>query len=402
MIGSHGKWAAALAAALALSGLVCARADEVHLRNGRILDAERIDKGEKLWTLHTSFGAIQVKAEDVVKVVPGRPRAEAKPPDPKDPPVDGAAKGTGTAEAAPAEAVETGPVAEPDPKGPAAAGPANPVEPAADAAGGGKKPCCGKPIQPEYPYGMPGQPGGPPLGGSVAEEIARSEDADAKLELIAEFAESVDPQGLPILVELTRDRIVVVGTAAVRALGAYDESEATLFLLETLQTAGETKYQAALEAVGAWYHRHQEDPEFSLARALGTLDSPRAAQLLFAVANVDYPNVRPTVLEFLEGPDGALRASAVKCMKFYIDKDLKPRLDALLLDPDAGVRRETCFAAVVLKYKAAMPRLVDMLQDPDANVSAAALKALRLLSGVPLPPEPAAWRNYLENRPKKR
>ncbi len=351
-------------ALLASAILSTAAADEVHLSNGRILDASGIEKTDRVWTLTTDFGRISVSATDVVKVVP-----QAQPA--SDPP----------ARTVPRMGARNAPVT-------------RAASRSADGRIGSARSAthrCSPPPRPEFGATAHSGPG-------ADEEIARSQDTAARLALVRRLADSADPEGVPILLDLADDPIVVVRQAAAEALGVHDAAEALAGLLRLASADDPFLAEPSLRGIGRWYERNRNREDFSLASLIRSLDPEPAGRLLFACAAVDRAGTRELVRTFLDSGRPPLRAAAVRAMRWHLDRGLKPLLPALLVDAEPSVRQEAAIACALLKYKDGMPRLVELLGDAQPDVAAAAHGALKLLSGVPLPADPEAWRALLQHR----
>lgn len=197
------------------------------------------------------------------------------------------------------------------------------------------------------------------------------------------------------------DDIGAVRNAALTALGAYDQPEALLFLLDRTSPDESPDAQPAVEGVGKWYKRNKDGKDFSLQKTIEKMDPPIGGELLYATAVADFPTVRPTALALLNAPAPRLRAAAIKTLRYFMDAELAPRLVDFLADDNAWVKCEAAIGCALLKVYDAIPKLIDMLEDPEPVVGQSAHIALKLLVGVPLPPKPDDWRAYLKNNPVK-
>ncbi len=326
-------------AALVLAGAPLA-ADEVVLKNGRVIEASRIEPGARQWSLTTELGVIEVPAAEVDRVTRKRDTPAAVDADAAPAPLSDPAKSR----------------EEPEPKtDPAAAGPFPPV--------------------------------------------ALSESAEDRVARIAALARDANAEGLQEVLALISDEAVAVRIAALAALGAWDDAGALEAMLEAAaQDDDPFGSDAAHRGLADWFRRQKSVAGFSLETVLASLSPTQSGALLFAAGIADAAVVRPLARALLDSGAGPLRAAALGVLRYHMDRELKPRLAALLGDADDSVRVEAALACAVLRCKDQMRPLAGMLEDPDPRVRESAHTALKLLSGVPLPAEPAAWNAWLAAR----
>lgn len=114
-----------------------------------------------------------------------------------------------------------------------------------------------------------------------------------------------------------------------------------------------------------------------LAEALRTEQDPRVREAIFtSLIRLGGTESVDAVLPYLRIDDANLRTGALDALRAMIDH-ARPRLAALLTDPDPDVRLLSCDLLRDLPSAEATPLLCEVLaQDPELNVCAAAVDVL--------------------------
>lgn len=327
--------------------------DEVHLKNGKVLEADRVEEvGDKL-VLTTEYMTVEVLRIDVARVV----RKDAvKPPEEVLTP----AGASGSDRGSPAGTVE-------------------------------RRRCTPLEI--------------PRFGDLVrtAEDEDRerrlADGTDPRLAEIAGWEASADPKGIARLVELSQDVQPVIHDAALRALGVFDDPDALRILLGQVDHETASVRLAAREGVKRWCARNREVGGVqALQEALQRLDPAQSARLILRAGYFDPEWSRPSVLHGIEWGGSATRLAALMTLRRNQDSSLPGRLPVLLADADWSVRREAAEAAAECGDERCLRFLIDQLGDPEAQVRDTAHRTLRSLTRLDLPADERAWRAWHRER----
>lgn len=352
----------ALLVLLAVCGL-CAPVygDEVHLKNGSVLDATRIEKGEKTWRVTTSLGVVEVRAEDVLKVV------ERKKPAPTDPPSQG-------------NGVDA-------PKDPV---PAQQRPP--------RRRCTPPPVV-EWPMGLEPIPAEGHTSKPVDSVALQKASVREVLDQIARIRKEAPADGAATLLVLLDHNSQSVRAEAMRALGCYNGPEILLAFFRGMDGADFAVADAAVDGAAEWFTRYNLAGATSLKETVVGMEPWPGGVILYTVSQRHQEPALQAAMELLDGTvHGVLRGCAVWTLRYAMDPRLGPRLGELLESPDAPVRKQAALACSLYKRKECIPRLIQLLSDGDADVAAAAHQALKNTTGFPLPNDPAAWESVTKGR----
>lgn len=336
--------ALALAFAAVLASGAAVRADEVHLRNGKVLEADRVvPQGDKL-LLVTEYMTIEVLAADVERIVP---TAKA--------PATSAGKGA-----------------------PSAAEQAPPAEPRRH---------CAPPVVPEY--------------GDVVRtaddedfEYMSSPGGDPRLQEIQRIDEEGDPKGIPALLKFVDDCEAPVHRAALRALGSFDGKDVLTVLLRLVDSPEAARNRGAREGVRRWCERKRSEGSAPLQAALQQVDPVYGGRLLLRASLFDGEWARPVLLYGLEWGRAEVRLAALLSLRRAQDPELPAHLPAALADADWAIRREAAEVCGELEDGVDLGKLIDLLRDPEKRVVEAAHRSLTKLTGMEIPPDEREWREW--------
>lgn len=327
-------------------------ADEVHLRNGKVLEAVSVERKGDLVILVLDSMTIQLPASEVVRVIstapdpPRRPESAATPAGPSG--VDSAAIASTVRQAA----------------------------------------RCTPPPQPVF-----GQPWAFRDGSELTERFDRS--GDERYLRIREYQDSGDLRRIGPLIEWSEDPEPAVREAALRALGHFDDRTSLARLLKIVDLEEAGRREAAREGILRWCARRREakvPPD--LQAVLRELDPLLSSRLLAIAAGFDHEWARPALYYGLEWGRAESRREAIKALRAAGDPGVRRRLPVLLVDAEWSVRREAALLSGEIGAGEAAGRLVDLMRDPEPKVREAAHLALRNLTGLDLPAEEGPWRRW--------
>ena len=173
-----------------------------------------------------------------------------------------------------------------------------------------------------------------PVVAAVCENV-KTAAPTLKVRLLDVLARYADPAGLATVLEAAKDPNPAVRTAAVSALGRFDDRRASDALVAALAAGKETA--AALRAV-------EMSPMKSiladgLIAALADASGPRRVPLVQALRTCPADKVVPVLLKTGEDADGAVRSEAFLALRRIGDPSAYPRLvERLAGEPDEQVQ----------------------------------------------------------------
>jgi len=250
----------------------------------------------------------------------------------------------------------------------------------------------------------------------------RRAGAELRGELLAAVAERADPAGLDFLawvatyegLENGRGLAEACLALAPRASGpeARESLERLCVLLESeddacVQTAVLALSRARVDAaVPAWIELLERPSRAVRERARRALEqhsglalgaAPERWRAWHDAELAWLEDEAPAVLAELELDDDARVLAALRALapRRLARDELALAVAATLDHPHAVVRAAACSALESLAVPAALPALALALDDEDEAVARGAWSALRRLTGLDLPFDPAPWREHL-------
>ncbi len=328
-----------------LLGPACAvGADEVVLKNGKVLEAEAIEEQGDRLKLVTEFMTIEVARADVERII-RRPRPEAEPAAPR-------------------------------------RGPGKPAEPAAAA-----KRRCAPPAWPEF--------GDQWIVEDTCElERLIAETGDDRYRRMLRILDDPDPRLIDDLVRIAAERDPALHRPALRTLGSFDGKEALGPLIRERRGKELSRSEAARDGLLRWCARNRRQGSPFLEYSYQQLDAVNVASLLETAAAFDLDWARPVLYYGMEWGRAEVRTVAWSALRAGRDPDLGRHLADGLGDVEWRVRLEAARACLDLEADGEIGKLVDLLGDAEPKVVTEAHAALVGLTGLEMPADSRAWREW--------
>ena len=231
-----------------------------------------------------------------------------------------------------------------------------------------------------------------------------------------------DARGLPTLAGLLNDSRRIAAYRVLQAITSVAEHSHPPFDMRVLADVRRLLGQAHGENLAA------------AAKAVSRLEDFEATQKLIELLNSDIPRVKtealqglhyltglnfrsdstrwaawyeserrwwqdeaPAVIDALDSPETAKVLAAINAIvsRRLFRGELAAELARLLDHPNEGLRSLACTAMGQLGSSVEVPTLIDCLNDNTDAVRASAAHALKKITGLDLPPDPASWLDAL-------